>query len=190
MKIIGIILVTSIKPGLISPRNASSIHTKMNEEPPWNNTFTPTTNQMTREVMTNSAQPNKESFKLDEDLKRRPRRWEVHHQIPQTAESITESLARATKMILDPYKILELVVRSIPESLRILGWYLALAVTFMWCLVVLIIGGYATYQALRILFGMTRYCGKGAKTCIIHMYRNKKRRTTSNKPKIVKSAPI
>ena len=162
----------------------------MDEKPPWNNEFTSTTTKIAREVMINSTQPSKGNFKLDEDLQRQPRRWEVHHRIPQTAKSITESLAKATKAILDPYRILELVVRSIPESLRIMGWYLALAVTFMWCLVVLIIGGYATFQALRIIFGVTRYCGQGARSCISYIYKNKKRKTSPNKTGIVKSAPI
>ena len=189
MVVIGIILIMSAKSGLISPQNANKIRNEIIKKPPWPNGESPRTTQRIREVFTMSKQQINH-FKPEEPLQRRPRRWEVHHQIPETATSITEAVAKATKAILDPYKILELVVKSIPESLRIMGWYLALVITFMWCLIVLVIGGYSTFQALRIILGLTRYCGKGFRICIAGIYKTRKQRMDRDKSKIVKTQPI
>ena len=186
MIFIVIMSIISVESGLISKKNISERRGKIMVTPPWPNGQIPETTRQIREVHYNLTSHLK-NFKPGQPLQRRPRRWEVHHQIPETATSITEAVAKATKAILDPYKILELVVKSIPESLRITGWYLALAVTFMWCLVVLIIGGYVTLQALRLLFGMTKYCGSCVKTSIACVYKNRKQKKVRNIPQIVKA---
>ena len=122
--------------------------------------------------------PNKDQ----DTLSRNPRRWDVHHQIPQTLQKMTETVVAATKAIMDPYKILEMVVRSIPESLRVMGWYLALTVTFLWCVTVLVIGGFVTCQAFKMLFTVSRQIGTGLRVCTVCLYRSRCKRFKTKKP--------
>ena len=200
MVLIGIILLHQIESNTLVLRNRGKIgfESELLQKPPWT---TPSLSSVATSTYHQTTQSNREvvyteNEKLNEFKHKKitpvmSDRWEVHHQIPETATDVTEYIAKATKAILDPYKVLELVVKTIPESLRVMGWYLALAVTFLWCLVVFIIGGYATLQALKMIFGVTKYCGKGIRSCISEIHEKKLQRARrTNQMRIKETKPI
>ena len=181
--IIEMLIVVEIQAGLISTRKSKTMVPEFKEPLLPETVFPPLIDPPTDsdQDSNKSESQNLNNFKDEEFLSRKSRRWEEEQKFPEQAKSLMEAVAGATKALLDPYRILEMVVKSIPEGIRIAGWYLALGVTFIWCVVVLIVGGFATFQALKLIFGASRHIGNGVRAMIRCICNHRKRRSNGRR---------
>ena len=112
---------------------------------------------------------------MQEPLNRSGRlNWETQLTFPQTIED----LIGVTKVVLDPYRVIESLTDFVPDYVRAMAWYLALIVTFGWCSAVLVIGSYATFQVVKAVSGIVGQCSSCAKAIVSCCTRRMRKRAS------------